>query len=248
MSTQVRNKTTFVDEVIAYQLPPSTPLNYEDATEVLNAILGVHCRDMRAICDYLLRMMSPPTNSLVPFSSELLLNTLQCIKEEYNITKWIGDKEASGNVIRGLFVTMVRIALVSKYPDKVFDIDHEYRILPNKKFAMDEAITALMMTTAVIFGLEYKAKVSSTLHDQPAFHISETLLQAFYLRKRFSHDIVHCLTDLHDFHYFLIGSDPGKAFIVRKYWFMKCNITDISELSHNLNFLCENLCVEPICV
>lgn len=246
MSTQViNNQTTYVDEVFAYQLPPSTPLNYESATDVLNAIMGVRCRDMRAICDYLLQKSQPTEDlSALTFSSELVQNAVQCITEEYKNTKWVGDKEASGNVIRGLFVSMVRIALVTKYPDRVFDIDHEYRILPNKKFAIDEAITTLMVSSAVILGLEYKPKVASTLHDQQAFHITEVLLQAFYLRKRFHHDIVHCLTDLHDFHYFLIGSDADKEFIIRKYWSMKCNITNITELSHHLNFLCENLCVQ----
>ena len=47
----------------------------------------------------------------------------------------------------------------------------------------------------VLLAVEYKPKISCELEDQAPLHLSETLLQTFYLRDRFHHDIVHCLTD-----------------------------------------------------
>jgi hypothetical protein len=76
---------------------------------------------------------SPQNSGIAPFSNELLQNALKCIAEEYSSTTYIGDKEASGNVIGGLFVSLVKIAVASKYPDKEFNVDHEYKVLPNKK-------------------------------------------------------------------------------------------------------------------
>ena len=39
-----------VDQALNYELAPSTPLNWNDVVCVLNAIIGLHCRDMKGIC------------------------------------------------------------------------------------------------------------------------------------------------------------------------------------------------------
>lgn len=59
---------------------------------------------------------------------------------------------------------------------------------------MDEAVTAQTRVSkgavrSVVLAVEYKPK------DLTAFHLSEVLLQAFYLREQFAHDTLHCLTD-----------------------------------------------------
>ena len=125
-------------------------------------------------------------------------------KFHYDNTLYLGEKEASGRVLLGLFMKAVCHALKQIHPEKVFWLDHECMILPSKKFTNDEAIQAILADDGkkVIFALEYKPKVATELKDQTSFHISETLLQAFYLRKRFDHNIVHCLTDLEDYHFF----------------------------------------------
>jgi hypothetical protein len=53
---------------------------------------------------------------------------------------------------------------------------------------------------------EYKPKVSSKLEDVTGWHISETILQAFYLHKKHTYPVLHCLTDLQDFHYFTLNN------------------------------------------
>ena len=64
-------------------------------------------------------------------------------KKEYNSTLDLGDKEASGRVILGLFMRTVKEALELKYDVRLF-VDHEYRLLSKKTYACDEAVTAKM--------------------------------------------------------------------------------------------------------
>ena len=47
-------------------------------------------------------------------------------------------------------------------------VDHEFKVLPTKRFATDEAIEAVIEEDngKVVFALEYKPKVSSDLNDQ----------------------------------------------------------------------------------
>lgn len=86
-------------------------------------------------------------------------------KEELDI----GDKEASGRVLLGMFMNIIRKVPSDKYPSISLRVDHEYRVLDCKKFAVDEAIVAITRVVSVgrvvrevIFGLEYKPKVSSS--------------------------------------------------------------------------------------
>ena len=105
----------------------------------------------------------------------------------------------------GLFMEAVCRALHELHPDK---LHHEFKVLPGKAFATDEAIVGLAVIRQerkkVIFALEYKPNVASELMDQPPFHISEMVLQALYLTTHSDHEIVHCLTDLQDYHIFVI--------------------------------------------
>ena len=92
----------------------------------------------------------------------------------------------------------------------------------------------------VFFSLEYKPKVSPQLKEQRPFHISELFLQAFDLATQCKHAIVHCLTDLEDYHIFLMGKD-GKKLCINKYWYRKCDLMDSSQTTEHLHFLSENI-------
>ena len=99
-------------------------------------------------------------------------------------------------------MNIVRRFLSIKYPAYAFDVDDEYKILEGKRYAMDDSIEVVEVTGPEpkqgkpVFGLEYKPRVSSDLTDITPFHISETLIQAYYLRKKFQYPILHCLSDL----------------------------------------------------
>ena len=81
----------------------------------------------------------------------------------------------------GLFMNIVRRAFALKYRTEKFLLDHEYRVLTDKKYAVDEAVAALTQLSKdavrnVVLAVQYKPKVAKELEDQTAFHVSEVLL------------------------------------------------------------------------
>ena len=144
----------------------------------------------------------------------------------------------------------LREALDKIHPSGEFMVDHKFKVLPTKQFATDEAIEAVIGdgNGKVIFALEYKPKVSSDMNDQAPFHISETLLQAFYLTSLFHHDIIHCRTDLQGYHIFLIGKSncalqSANNFCIKVCWYRKCHLTDNGEVAEHISF---NIPMPPI--
>ena len=118
-------------------------------------------------------------------------------------------------------------------------VDHEYKILETKKYACDVAVIAALskgQEREVLLAVEYKPNVPSGLEDVTPWHLSETLLQAFYLRDNFHYDIVHCLTD---YHFFLVGSSSENAFVLKKHWYKKCDLTDGAAFEEHINFVCD---------
>lgn len=233
-----------VDEVLNYNLPPSTKLNHEEVVAVINAIAGFNCIDLRRLCTHFLTFQpEPPTTTPteVPLPDK---SFFRWAKKQFDQTIYIGDKEASGRVLLGLFMNILMDLLSLKYPNISLYIDHEYKVLEGRKFYTDEAVVAILHSIMeAIFVFEYKPKVSPNLADQIPFHISETLVQAYYLRKKFRHNILHCLSDLTDFHFFLITTTPDSTFNITKYWYKNCNLLDPAQVTQLTAFLCDTISV-----
>ena len=157
----------------------------------------------------------------------------------YENTLHLGDKEASGRVILGIFMELVRETLQERHPKQKFDVDLELKVL---RFSSDAAIIVAStgLKEDVVFSVEYKPRVSAQLEDQRPFHLSELFLQAFYLAPQCEHAVVHCLTDLEDYHMFLVGKN-GKKICIKKYWYRKCDLMDSSQTAEHLHFLSENI-------
>ena len=94
-----------------------------------------------------LQAQPPPPLATTPVDLELPQDLIQAVrflyKKKNSNTLYIGDKEASGRVLLGLFLTVVTSWLGLVYPSKRFMVDHEYKILEERKFATDEAIAAI---------------------------------------------------------------------------------------------------------
>ena len=54
---------------------------------------------------------------------------------------------------------------------------------------------------------EYKPRVPCDLDYVIPWYLSETLLQAYYMRMKHSYPVLHCLTDLDDYHCFFIEDE-----------------------------------------
>ena len=94
-----------------------------------------------------------------------------------------------------------------KYPGEMLKVDHQYHILENRTYAADATLVVVVMVKLKmlpILVLKYKPRVSQELADQEPLHVSETFIQAYYLRQQCKFPVMHCLTDLNDFHFFLI--------------------------------------------
>ena len=91
---------------------------------------------------------------------------------------------------------------------------------------------------------EYKPRVSSDLQDQTSWHLSETILQAFYLKKKHPYCILHCLTDLEDYHYFFLSDNGPRTLKLDKYVYMQSNLSEKIDVLHHLNFLYHSVSIE----
>lgn len=98
-------------------MAPSTKLNYEDVLSVLNAIIGLQSREMRGIYGHFqeLQSLSPLIETPLFQPEEFASNfeiMQEMFKDERQNTIDIGEKEASGNVLRGIFMNIVRKASI----------------------------------------------------------------------------------------------------------------------------------------
>ena len=207
---------SYVDKALNYELPPSTQLNHVDVVRVLNPIFGQIFVDLRGLCDYFDTHLS--TTSSTSTSTSSFSWSPDAFSALYRNTLYLGDKEASAGGILAVFMELVRDALEKRHPNKIFYVDLQLKFL---RFCSDAAkivATTRLEKIDVVFSLEYKLKVAAKLNIQPAFHLSELFLQAFYLATQYGHTIVHCLTDLTNYHIFLMGMD-GKKLCIKKYWY-----------------------------
>ena len=171
---------------------------------------------------------------------------VQDFQEEYAGTMFLGDKEASGRVILGRFMTKVRMVVAAAYPKADIRVDHEYRVLKERTYAGEEAVVSSSQRgpyqEKLLLGIEYKPKVAPALRDQTPFHISEVFIQAYYVKKSMTHDVWHCLTDMNDFHYFLVGATPEKKHLsIKKYYYLQSNLSDQTSVANHLYFLAKNM-------
>ena len=106
-----------------------------------------------------------------------------------------------------------------KYQDKKFFLEPSYTVWKTKRqgpdYATDQAIGEFlslaigeiipsMQRKRVDFCYEYKPRVPSDPKDVEPWHLSEVVLQAYYLKQQPLQQncmLLHCLTDLTDFHY-----------------------------------------------
>ena len=184
---------------------------------------------------------SKPISSLQRLEDITLL-----FQKRYDVTLNLGIKEASGNGIVDCFMLTVLNTMQIKYPDAMLKIDHQYRILENRTFAADETLGVVVVvmvevTMLPILVLEYKPRVAQELGDQEPFHVSETFMQAYYLRQRYKFPVMHCLTDMHDFHFFIIEDGQSGVLKVSRYYYLKCDLKDGKQLIQMMTFLYHTL-------
>ena len=162
------------------------------------------------------------------------------------LTRYVNTKEASGYGMLSHFALFFCGFLCEKFPGVDFKIDPHFYVCGGKQYSRDEALIMLTATSSetVLVVWEYKPQVSNSLGDVPKWHLSETILQAFYLQKQHAYPVLHCLTDLEDFHYFSLKC-AGQGLELLKYFFLRSDFTQEKEVLHHLNFLYHSVNITP---
>ena len=117
------------------------------------------------------------------------------------------------------FSLLVSDVIGEKFPAHTFTMEPQFYVLSGKTYSTDEAVMLFKVhDEQIIVAWEYKPKVAADLSDQTGWHLSETILQAFYLK---GEHILHCLADLTDFHYFFMEEDGPRHLTLKKYVYLQ---------------------------
>ena len=256
-------KPTNVDLINSCDLAPSTKLKPSDVVEVLCYILGMGKRDeMRDVIIPIKGTMLSLSHEAFIDSYErentpLVMDELQKLtfvfQKHQQVTMHLQTKEASGTALLGTFMLCVSDALKTLCPTQIFKIDHQFNVCYGKTYTADSALLSALLVSTVVLGfdhrpfdqgmvpcfvVEYKPRVSRDLVDQEPFHLSEVFLQAYYLCKMHKHPILHCLTDLSDFHCFLVKRSDRGHLEIKKYFCFKCKFNETEKFLLTLKLLC----------
>ena len=127
-----------------------------------------------------------------------------------SLTVDLASKEASGCALMGVIIFELAHAIQKQNSRFRLKVDYEYRIVSTGRSGPDYAVDVATIffkgegrTTikrpVVLF--EYKPQVPLDYKDMDAHHMCEVLIQGYYCVKN-SIPIIHCLTDMSDWHYF----------------------------------------------
>ena len=249
-------KPTNIDLINSCDLAPSTRLKPSDVVEVLCYILGVDEDEMGDVVSPIKGAMLSHEVFIASYEREntpLVMNELQqhtvAFQRHQQVTMHLKIKEASGTTLLGNFMFCVSDALKTLCPTHTFKIDHQFHVCNTKSYTADSALLSALLVSSQKLGsrkrrvvpcfvVEYKPRVSQDLADQEPCHLSEVFLQAYYVCKMHKHPILHCLTDLSDFHYFLVKESERGNLEIEKYFCFKCNFNEAEELLLTLKLLC----------
>lgn len=227
--------------MLAMELPPSTKLTDYEVMEVLSSIFGIKCHEYREIITFLESKRSVYEAEPIINTQDGLSDFTALFSKHLQFTMHVRTKEASGYGMLSSFALFVCGSLSEKFPENNFKIDPQFYVCKGKQYSSDEALIILTVRgpKTVLVVWEYKPKVSGSLEDVPGWRLCETILQAFYLQKQHTYPILHCLTDLQDFHYFSFNHD-GQALELLKYIYLKSDLSQETDTLHHLNFLCHS--------
>lgn len=224
-------------------LPPSSKLKAEEVVQVLSYILQWRdgFMDMKKICLIINDHLWDPEQETceIKFNAEEL-QIFPTIFEMIDAgTLYLSTKEASGYPKLGTYLLFVRNGIQKCYPSHQFFVDNQFCI--NHQYYSDGAIvSAIVDSNSPIYVVEYKPRVPADLMDIEPYHLSELFLQAYYLQQSYDHRILHVLTDLNDFHFFLIATgvnNTTKYVKIEKYFYSKVALHRQEELLEHFKFL-----------
>ena len=232
---------TLMDQVHLHELAPSTPLTDLEVMEVLGNLFQVNLlHDYRQVITHLTtKRQQHVQEQAEPSESQAVeLASFTTVFSEYSSrTLFLTSKEASGYGLLYVFSLFVCKLLQEKYPSLSLHVDPHFPVAEGQTFTSMQLLVEASLMLRVLVLWEYKPRVPDALEDVTVWHLSETLLQAYYLRRKHSYPVLHCLTDLLDFHYFFIEGDGQRTLKVVKYVYLKSDLTKPTDVWTHLDFL-----------
>lgn len=241
------NQATLMDQVYAHELAPSTKLTDAEVVEVLGNLFKLeffmeHSDIISFFKDKLVEATT--TLDVSPTISSLTTDFNKAFARHMERTLYIGSKEASGYGMLSNFCVFVSEVLSVMHPNIEFKIDPETYVSQGKTYADYCVIKLCFNGIQVLVVWEYKPRVSTHLSDQTPWHLSETFLQAFYLKKQHKYPVLHCLTDLADFHYFFVGGDGRMSLDLTKYVYLNSDFRNFDDTVKHVNFLLDSINIQ----
>ena len=239
-----------MDQVHNYELAPSTQLEDLQVMEIIRNIFhleGIY--DYRGILAYLTSKRQDHVKEQAEPShiQEVEISSFTVsISEHRCMTLGFTSKEASGYAMLSNFSLFVCKLMGVKYPSLNFCIEPQFIVCDGKKNSSDQTLVQLLMGSThmrVLVVWEYKPRVACDIYDVPAWHLSETLLQAYYMRRNHCYPVLHCLTDLNDYHYFFIEDGPTDI-TLSKYVYMHSDLSVPKDAFDHINFLLQSVPVQ----
>lgn len=225
-------------------LAPSTELKAEDVVHILNFMFEWDTVEMAGIYRKLRELLEEVTMPTSPQEEPIVKHYARLFKEQRNGTLYIGTKEASGYAQLSDYLLWIRHRMQTLY-DITVHVDPQYQIKGNGKiFFADGGLVAMVVNTnsqtepAPVCVVEYKPRVPGSVEDMDPVYLSELFLQAYYLQrdKQQHHCVLHVLTDLVDFYWFIMRG--GK---ILKFHYTKCFLYEEQDLLKHSDAICSIL-------
>ena len=117
-------------------------------------------------------------------SQAVELTSFTTVFSEYSSrTLFLTSKEASGYGLLYVFSLFVCKLLQEKYPSLSLHVEPQFRVAEGHTFTSDLCLLHLLVEASLLLRVlvlwEYKPRVPGALEDVTAWHLSETLLQAY---------------------------------------------------------------------
>ena len=245
---------TLVDQVHLHELAPATPLTDLEVMEVLGNLFQVNfLHDYRQVITHLkTKRQQHVQEQAEPSESQAVeLASFTTVFSEYSSrTRLLTSKEASGYGLLYVFSQFVCKLLQEKYPSVTLQVEPHFRVAEGHTFTSDMCLLQLLVEASLLLRVlvlwDYKPRVPGALEDVTAWHLSETLLQAYYLRRQHSYPVLHWLTDLLDFHYFFIEGDGQRTLKVVKYVYLNSDLTKPTDVDPSRLFISSCSCCLPV--
>ena len=187
-------------------LAPSS-ISVNDLLPVAAKLLGRHLHDERMICRFVFGDKEPE----LPATTVCIDGLATEIVAAYsNNMLSMGSSEPCGVPLLGHSSVLLCDLLNKESSTKKFALLMEYSVvttaLPGKNPSADAAVLSVVSNNQPLLLYEYKPVVDVRRLSVNAQHLMELLIQGFYcLRNKGITKLLHCLTDLYAWHYFMLS-------------------------------------------